>query len=95
MGAYLAAIQEYYLTPLHVFRYNSRMDQAHTTEDTMNKATKRRKALAAKLTTMVNAEGIFRHDPATVGHKVHTAACWTRDEGLELDRRYLDSRAWS
>jgi len=52
---------------------------SHTMEATMNKATQLKKALAATLTTMVKADGIYRHDPRTVGHKVHTAACWTKE----------------
>jgi hypothetical protein len=55
------------------------MEQIRATkETTMNKATTPAKALAAKVTTMVTPDGIFAHDPATVGHRIHTADCWTR-----------------
>ena len=46
-------------------------------EAQMNKATTTRKDMMARLTTLVTGDGrIFTHDPATVGHAKHTAACW-------------------
>lgn len=43
----------------------------------MRKATTRRNEMRARVTTMVRDGMVYAHDPATVGHKKHTAECWT------------------
>lgn len=51
----------------------------------MNKATRRQKELATKVTTMIVDGRVYQHDPATVGHARHTADCWVLVIGPEDD----------
>lgn len=45
------------------------------------KATRAREKALKTLTQMIRDGEVYQHDPATVGHKVHTAECWKRIEG--------------